>query len=853
MSFVINMARREIRASWRRVLLFFVCIAIGVASIVSLRSTVQTLKGSVSDVARAQFAGDVRVSFAEPLSREFRATLERCSESPLVEEHTETIETYTTIRAADNAMVRPAIVGISGIQENFPLYGEVRLSGGASYSPTLLENRGALVPSVLARRLNLHVGDAVKIGNLSFTIRGLVERLPGNELDFTAPQVAVNYDDVKAAGLTGFGSRVAHRWLFKTHDGRDQAVLDELTRGFRTTEAPIMVDSFRHAETWLRASLSNFEGFGSLVGLAILALGGIGVASVTRVFIQQKIQTVAILKCLGGRNREVLGAYLAQALAHGFIGSFVGLLLACVIIMIGGRYAAAYFPFDVQPGLTWNAAIQGVGIGILVTMLFSLPALLEIRVVKPLLLLRDTDLRRRGLNRFLTGSIDWAGLTARAVIGLALLGLAVWQSGSLSNARLLIGASVVTAIALNLTGLALIWSLRRLPRLPSFSLRHGVTSLYRPGNQTRVILFAVGLGALFMIAVRMSQANLQRDYALDLESLKMDMFLVDLQSDQRAAAEAMLARSGGSDLELIPLVRGRIVGLRRSPANPVSVPADELRRLLAGEREMTYRLNLDAEEYVVAGKFWEPTPAAEPEVSIAEYYSHSLGVTVGDTLIFDIGGRRLEARITSIRGENRQTNRRMSGRRFQIVFRPGALDAAPHTFVGGLKGPSDEVLRARLENEVAEQFPNVFLIDSRDVIEDIRERTSDMSFGVSVLGGVVVFCGVVILVGSIAMTKLYRLYESAILKTLGAKRRVIICVTLIEYSVLGLLAGAIGSIGAIGLTWAMSKANHSIPWRFDPWINVVGIFSTVLLVVVVGLLSCWDVVVRKPLGILRAE
>ncbi len=427
MNFVLNMAWREMRASWRRLLLFFLCIAIGVGSIVSLRSLVQNLKASVMREARTLLGADAQIGVNQPWSPETRASLERFSNLPVVAGHTEIFETQTMARSANNQSAPPVMIELRGVGDQFPLYGEARLAGGTRFTRAMLRDRGAIVDAGVLARLNLKVGDEIKIGQGAFTIRGVIERLPGGANRFNlVPRVVVDLADVPAMGLAGFGSRVSYQWLLKARDGQDQAMMQELRRDIRT----IRVDywwSFRDMEGPMNEGLQRTEGFVGLVGLAILALGGIGIASVTRVFVQQKLKTIAILKCLGGENRQVLGAYLAQALALSLAGSFAGLLLASVITLLIPRYAAGRLPIELESGLTWQASVQGVGIGVLVALLFSLPLLLEIRQVKPILVLRqNTTARRR--------RVDWLRMGAWLVIAPALFSLAVWQSGSLRYA-----------------------------------------------------------------------------------------------------------------------------------------------------------------------------------------------------------------------------------------------------------------------------------------------------------------------------------------------------------------------------------------------------------------------------------
>src|SRR5262249_51566165 len=305
-----------------------------------------------------------------------------------------------------------------------------------------------------------------------------------------------------------------------------------------------------------------------------------------------------------------------------------------------------------------------------------------------------------------------------------------------------------TILVLGFAGAALTYALRRARRLPSFALRQGVSSLYRPGNQTRTILFAVGLGALFVIAVRIQQVNVLNEFDFDLSAASADMFLVDIQKDQRPAAEATIAGLGAGAPTIIPIVQGRIIGLKRAPGNFSDLPGDQVGRMLGWERRFTYRPNREESEEIVSGKFWEPTPCVEPEISVEERYARDLQLGLDDKLIFDFLGQRVEAKITSIRRVERRNSPLAYLTRATVLFRPGTLEAAPQFFIGAVKGPPPGAARAQLQREFVERFPNVTLIDAFDTIAEFRKRAGEISFAVSFIGGVGFFFCAVLLAGA---------------------------------------------------------------------------------------------------------
>jgi putative ABC transport system permease protein len=624
-------------------------------------------------------------------------------------------------------------------------------------------------------------------------------------------------------------------------------LLEGLQRDLKR-QSHVSVRSSRMSQDRMSESLTQVEDYLSLIGLVILVLGGIGVSSVTRVFVQQKMKTIAILKCLGGKNARVLGAYFAQILMLGLLGSLMGLLIAKVVTIFLPKVFAGAIPFNVEFGLTWQAALQGIGVGTLISLLFSLTPLLEIRRIKPILVLRGLPTPSQAWSGW---KLDWLKLFSGLIVVMGLIALASWQAGSLVIGGIFLGALAAMTLVLNVMAAALMKFVRGFRRFPSFSVRQGVNSLYRPGNQTRTILMAVGLGVFFVVAVRSLQLNLREEFAMDMNTLRADMYLIEIQPDQRDGIQEIAAKYLGSKPQLIPTVSARLSGISNANPDLDNVKPVENRGMMGREYIMTYRNQIDDSEKLLAGEFWNsPTPPnAEPEVSIEELLHKELGLNVGDTMTFNVQGRPITARVANIR----RVDWRNARTGFLVVFRPGPLDRAPAKYISAIKGPAESGARARMQRDLLDKYPNVSVVDVRDIIEVARGIVQNISLAISFVGAFVFLSGLLILIGSIAMTKFHRLYESAILKTLGAKRKLIIATLLVEYGVLGALAGALGSSAAIALTWAVSEHVLKIDWRFMPSVNMLGVVVAAALVMTVGVLSSWDVMIKKPLGILRAE
>jgi putative ABC transport system permease protein len=495
-------------------------------------------------------------------------------------------------------------------------------------------------------------------------------------------------------------------------------------------------------------------------------------------------------------------------------------------------------------GLTPTAVGQGVLIGILVAALFALVPLLRVRRVRPSLLLRQES---GPLPR-----VDWVRVTAAAIVGLAVVGVAAWQGGSLRVGLIVCGGFIGVTVVLLAAASVLVRLTRPLRNSAGFVLRHAALNLDRPGNQTRIVLLAVGLGCFFIVGVRAMQTNLLREFSIDLSDQAPDMFLIDIQQDQARRLESFLSPriAPAPPPRLLPVLRARVTAVRGREVSLERLEDIRGRGSLAREYTVTYRPALEANERVVAGSFWPNTASATPEVSIEESLRDRFRIQVGDTVRFDILGQPIEARVTSVRAVNWR-DARAGG--FMFVFRPGVLDRAPHAMIAPFRGPTDVRARARLQRDLVAQYPNVSVIDVREMLDTGRSFIRSITLGISVVGGLVLFTGTLILTGAVAMTKYRRIYEAAILRTLGASTRLVGSLLVVEYGMLGLIAGLVGAGGGAVLSWAISRWAIEVTWQV-PWTELaVGLAMTTVLVAVVGLIASADVLRRKPLATLRAE
>lgn len=873
MRFILQMARRELRSSWRRLLFFFLCIAIGVCSIVALRSMIQNVNRALASDARAILTGDVQVDSERAWTEETLAIVNRIAAPPRVTARTETIESATMVRPADDANENVMMIELKGIEAPYPLAGEFTLAGNQPFDYAMLAGKranndtgndannnankdtnndtnndspndaifGAVVAPSLLDRLRVKVGERIIIGEATFEIRGVIEKEPGMSGGFRlGPRVFIERAAVEATGLTGFGSRARRKILFTTPANQMQPLVRELRDELRNHL--VRVRSYKDSQENLENSFERAENYMSLTGLVILVLGGIGISNVTRVFVEQKKRSIAVLKCIGATGGKVTTAYLVQVLMLGLTGSLLGVALARVVLYFVQYNFADSLPANLSYDLRPGAIAQGLGIGVLISLLFSALPLLRIRNIKPNVLLREdtTPARRR---------FDWLQWTTATLVVVSLIALVSWQAGSLKVGFFFLLGLAVTAGLLYLAASLLIAVVRRTKGAHSFAVRQAINSLYRPGNQTRVIVMVVGLGVFLVIAIQSLQNNLLRDLDISRQTNLPNLFLIDIQKDQRQPLAEFIEQETGEAPLLVPTIRARIVTIN---GQEVDFEREEMRRergRLGREYVVTYRPHLEVNERVIEGAFWDAAPSPEAEVSVEESMKGLMGLDIGSSMTFDIQGRKITATVSSIR----KVDWRNSRTGFMVLFRPGVLEDAPQMLIGAINGPVDDVEKGRFQARLLDRFQNLTVIDVSEIVRNVTRIINNVTLTITFTGMFVLLSGLLILIGSIAITKFQRIYEAAVLKTLGAKRKTVLAILLAEYGLLGLVAGIIGASAAEGLSYATSRFVFDIEWSLAPQLNAVGIVLTVIGVTLVGALSTLDVLTQKPLGILRAQ
>ncbi len=839
--FALRMAARELRSSARKLSLFFVAVSIGVAAIVVLRSVADSVQMALTNESRFLLAADVTVSSSEGFDPETLAAIERAAAGHPLAGVARAGQVATLARSGSDEL-RAAMVELKGVDDAFPLYGEMEIAGG-NYDPELLAGRGALVRPEVRARLGLEIGDEILLGGEPFEVRGDLLKEPGAGIDFfrRGPRVLVAHADLLATGLLDTPGRGRVERLLAA---RDEGAVADLAAGLRSAldDAPVRVRTYRQIGDRAARGIRRGENYLSLAGFVILVLGGVGVFSVARTFVRQGLPAAAVERCLGVPSGTILLIALLQMAALSGLASLFGIAAAAVAlhslvppVEIGGIAIVAR--------LTPLAALQGAFTGGGVALLAAVFPLLPLRRVRPLGLLRSGDLldtRGSARTRRLEGAAA-AGSVA------AFFGLAGWQSGSLSISLAVTGGFLAVAAALWVLGGLLLRALGPLAAARSFAVRHAVRTVLRGARQTRVVLVAIGVGVFLVLTTVGIEENLQRTFAIEEERDAPDLFFLDIQADQVEGIRENAAANGAPDINLIPVLQARIHGIFGEDTTYPNREAVRRAGGLSREYTVSSRSWLEDNEEVVAGEFWGERPAEGVEVSADVELLDEHGVGVGDTIRFRILGDDLDARITSLRDIEWQ-NARNGG--FTFLFHPDNLRDFPMSYAGFVRGPDAVLERARFQGAVIGAFPNVTVVDLRDVLDTMRQVADSVALAVRIVGLISLGGGLLILIGTVAVHIGARRRETAVLRVFGVGRWRVVAITLLEHGAMGAVAGAAAGTSAAITTLIVVGELMEMSFEANPLLGVIALLVPAAGAAAVGGVAAADVLRKKPLRVL---
>jgi putative ABC transport system permease protein len=842
-AFVVRMAARELRAAPRRLFLLMGTVAVGVAALVAINSFTDNLRESVRLQARSLLGADLSLVSRQPPSPRVEALLDTLSRRVEVARVTSFAGMAYVPRTAGTRLVQ-----VAAVAGQYPFYGKIRTRPDQAWSE-LQSGRHVVVDPSLLTALSARIGDTVALGEGRFVITGTIESAP-SEVGFRfafGPRIYISAAHLTETGLLGFGARVQYEIFLKLAPGISA---QELARRYRAPLRPerIRLRTVADDQRNLNDVLSRLTGYLGLVALMALLLGGIGVASAVVVFVRQRSESIAVLRCLGATGGRIFAIYLVEAAVMGLAGSIAGALIGLALQRFLPGLLAGLLPVDVVPTISWSAVGLGIGMGLWVALSFTLLPLLGIRRISPLSALRRpyaSERPRRDL---------WWGL-AIFVLAVSTVILAVHQVGSWRQGAVFAGGVALALLILWGASWALIQLMRRwLPAGWPYVWRQGLANLHRPANQTVTLVLAIGFGAFLLGTLYLVQHNLLRQLRLTGGPARPNLVLFDIQPDQLSGIQRELRDAGLPLSAPTPIVPMRIRSVNGRPVTTLlaadSVTGDARSNAWAFRREYrsTYRDSVVATERVIAGR-WSRTKAPLPaRISVEQDLARELGVGVGDEIVWDVQGVTLASRVTSLR----EVDWARFEPNFFVVFAPGALESAPQTWVTLTRISSPEE-RGRFQRRLAERFPNVSTLDLSLLQEALERLVDRVALAIRFMALFSLGVGGVVLVGALATSRFQRIREGALLRTLGATRAQIFRVILAEYLSLGLLASLVALVLATAAGWALARFVFEGTFSL-PLVPMSGlILSIVALTVIVGLGNSRDVVRRTPLEVLRDE
>lgn len=843
LSWLLIMAWRDSRRNRSRLLLFVASIISGIAALVAIYSFGDNLEADIDKQAASLIGADMAVYSNKPVNENGEKLLESLRKKSAEVSEERSFASMVLFPKSNGTR----LVQVRALSGTFPWYGALETEPVIA-GKNFRNGKEALVDKTLMLQYKAQVGDSVSVGKVTFRIAGILNKAPG-QTGFSstiAPAVFIPIKYLEATGLMQKGSRINYNTYFHFKPGVDAEKLSkQLEKRFDKDE--LSNDTIASRKENTGKSFADLTRFLALVGFVALLLGCIGVASAVHIYVREKLASIAVLRCLGATSRQAFLIYLVQILGIGFIGSVIGAILGTLVQQILPVLFKDFLPIEITSTVSWAAILQGVGLGVLISVLFALLPLISIRRISPLNTLRaafdDTSAR--------PDKLTWLvyALLVLFIVAFTRLLMDTWLQTAVFTAGLLGGFMVLYGIAAGA-----VWLTRRfVPAGWSYLLRQGLSNLYRPNNQTVILVLAIGLGTTFISTLVLVQETLIKRVSLASAKNQPNMVLFDIQESQKNAVITLTRKEGLPVIQEVPVITMNLESVNGHTA--ADAKKDSTLGLKEGmfrrEFRVTYRDSITSTEKITAGKFKgrvDGSGNALPEVSVEEGYAGRNSLKLGDKMAFNVQGVPMTVKIGSLRSVdwNRvQTN-------FLVIFPAGVLEQAPQFHVLITRVP-DNKASARFQQLIVSRFPNVSVIDLGLILSVVDEILDKIGFVIRFMAGFSILTGIVVLITSVMISKYQRIKESVLLRTMGASRKQIFAITAIEYFSLGAIAAFTGIILSVAATWVLAVFQFEAP--FVPNVLfLLGLFMAIsLLTLFIGLANSRSIVSRSPLEVLRRE
>ena len=836
-SWLVKMAWRDSRRNRSRLMLFVSSIILGIAAMVAIYSLGDNMSHEVDRQAASLLGADLMIGTGKQVS-------------PAIQKMVDSLGDRRSEQRMFPSMIyfsksnKTRLVQVRALSGDFPYYGileTVPATAGKSFR----NGQAALVDQTMMLQYEANVGDTIKIGNVSFVIAGTLINAPGQTglSASVAPPVYIPLQYLEQTGLAQKGSRIGTQFFFKFDKPvKMQQLVDKIQP--RLDIEGMNYETVETQKQNTARSLEDLTNFLSLVSFIALLLGCVGVASAINIYVKEKIRSVAILRCLGAKGSQAFLIYLIQIVVVGFLGSLAGAALGTIIQQFLPIAFKDFLPIKVTAEISWSAIGQGLLLGIVISFLFALSPLVSIRKISPLNTLR-LSFQKFSLFK---DPIKWL---VYLLIILFIWGFIYYQIGEIPES---IGFSIVIVVSfLILVGVAalLMWAVRRFfPNRASYLWRQGLANLYRPNNQTTILIVAIGLGTAIICTLFSVRAILLKRIELTARDNRSNTILFDIQPQQTDSVIALAKQFNLPIDGAVPIVNIRLERINNITGE--TLRKDSTIKIWKGifdrEYRVTFRDSLTSSEKITKGKWSGKAEGDKIFISLDERYAKSNNIKIGDTMNFNVQG----APITTIVGSFRQVDWGRVQTNFLVVFPTGVLEKAPqfHVLITRVENKEQS---AQFQQQLVQKFPNVTIIDLSAVLNIVSSIIDKVGFIIRFMAAFSIFTGLIVLIASVLISKYQRIQESVLLRTLGASRKQIFYITALEYFFLGALAAATGMFMSLGISFLVAKFMFETEFVLK-WVPLLIVFASVcFLTVFIGLINSRAVVTRPPLEILREE
>jgi putative ABC transport system permease protein len=828
-----RLARRELRGGLKGFRVFLACLVLGVAAIAGVGSFAASITRALQQDARVLLGGDVELSFTHRAATP--AQLDYISRGGRV-------STIAEMRAMARTDTARSLVELKAVDDVYPLFGDVRLAGGVSPRDALAERDGvwgaALEPATLTR-LGLAVGDSFFVGDSRFVVRGVVEREPDRTANvFTlGPRVMIALPALSGTGLLQPGSLVRYEYRIALHQPE---AADSWIAALKTQfpDAGWRIRGLGEATPGVQRWIDRIAMFLTLVGLSALLVGGVGVANAVRAYLEGKTQTIAVLKCLGAPGRLVMAVYLLQVLALALLAVVIGLAIGALTPAVIGPLVADKLPVAARVGIYPAPLLIAAGFGILTTLAFTLWPVARAREVPAAALFRDLVAPARRWPRPLA-------ITATIAAVVALAALAIVTSIDKRLAAGFVVGALATFGLFYAAGFGVAWLARRASHVRRPGLRLALANMHRPGSPMPSVMLSLGLGLTVMVLIAEAQGNFVRALRDQIPAVAPSFFFIDIQPDQIGPFnELVRGAKGVESVDQVPALRGRIVRLAGVPVDQVPI-APEAQWAIGSDRGLTYSPVPPPGSRIVAGSWWPADYSGPPLVSFDAQIARGMGLGVGDTITINILGREVEATIANLRAIDWTS----LGINFTLIFAPGTLEGAPHTFIATARVAPDA--EDAIERAVSERFANVSAIRVKSALATVETTLTSIASAARGTAAIALLAGGLVLAGALAASHRRRIYDAVVLKVLGATRREVLSSFLIEFGLLGLAASVAAVLIGTFCAWIMLSTYMRVD--FEPMAGpaLATVAGAVLAVLLLGLAGTWRALGQKAAPMLR--